>query len=594
MSASSQPIEEKKPVRCLIIQMARLGDSLQSLMALRAAKQLYPNLEIHFLCRESFSDAAKRTPWLKSVFTLSTEDLLGPYLRGEKDQKEALKNIARWLSPVINDPWDMVINWTFSEASSFLTCLIPARIKLGYTRRKDSSFYTPDGWSQYVQGVVQEHTPQNIHLTDILTTQLLTALQIHLGDPMPNGDSPVTSKSFFALTSQKKSARKILDDPTRKWIGIQLQGLPPTKWARLCSLILQRNPDWNLVLLGTEQDREKCAELLASLPLDSAGRTRVLDCVGETDFEQWVYTVGRCQWIFAADSAVIHLASVLGVRVLNISNPQKTYYIENGPYGNGHYVVLPLSLENHTASAEAVYAVWTYACQEWVHRRQISLQTHLSQLGWADQSLTTQAYRSTIRNAQEGGGVSYEPLISRQVDIQDWSAMVLGHIARAWYCGWVPEMGAEIVRESISPSLIQALRTVEDATQVLQKICEQACTTAQQLSKKGSSLRSEKLMNLEDREEIKKLGATLAELESLMDRVAHAQPQLKPFSKIAKVLMHNLKSDQLAELGRETAACYKRIYDGLSILQEWITHTLELVKPVSLPRTTLRSIGNEQ
>ena len=37
-----------QPIKCLVIQLARLGDTLQSLMALRAIHQYYPNLEIHF------------------------------------------------------------------------------------------------------------------------------------------------------------------------------------------------------------------------------------------------------------------------------------------------------------------------------------------------------------------------------------------------------------------------------------------------------------------------------------------------------------------------------------------------------------------
>src|SRR5690242_10522718 len=98
MSASSQGSSEKisqtstpaKPIRCLVIQLTRLGDTLQSLMALRAAKQLYPQLEIHFVARERFAAAAKRTPWIESVITLPTDELLGPVLKGDKEEKQAL------------------------------------------------------------------------------------------------------------------------------------------------------------------------------------------------------------------------------------------------------------------------------------------------------------------------------------------------------------------------------------------------------------------------------------------------------------------------------------------------------------------------
>ena len=42
--------------------------------------------------------------------------------------------------------------------------------------------------------------------------------------------------------------------------------------------------------------------------------------------------------------------------------------------------------------------------------------------------------------------------------IESWLAMVNGHIARSWYCGWVPPIGGEITREVISPPLVQKLR----------------------------------------------------------------------------------------------------------------------------------------
>src|SRR4051812_8204494 len=139
----------RKPIRCLVIQLARIGDTLQSLMALRAAKQLYPELEIHFIAREKFAVAAKRVPWIQNVITLPTDKLLSPMLSGEKNETEALADLARWLSPLVGQPWDFVVNWSYSDASSYLTALLPGRVKLGFTRRLDTSFTCADGWSHY-------------------------------------------------------------------------------------------------------------------------------------------------------------------------------------------------------------------------------------------------------------------------------------------------------------------------------------------------------------------------------------------------------------------------------------------------------------
>src|SRR5688572_12327873 len=104
MSENAPP----KKIRMLIIQLARVGDTLQSLMALRAAKQLYPQLEIHFLARERFASAIKRVPWLDNVITLPTDSLLGPVLVNPKNEGFALRDLARWSKPLINEPWDFV------------------------------------------------------------------------------------------------------------------------------------------------------------------------------------------------------------------------------------------------------------------------------------------------------------------------------------------------------------------------------------------------------------------------------------------------------------------------------------------------------
>src|SRR3954463_14173287 len=101
MSNSVTPPKPVAPIRCLVIQLARLGDTLQSLMALRAAKQLYPELEITFVARERFAAAASRVPWIAQVVTLPTDELLAPVLSGEKKDVEMIPELARWLAPLV-------------------------------------------------------------------------------------------------------------------------------------------------------------------------------------------------------------------------------------------------------------------------------------------------------------------------------------------------------------------------------------------------------------------------------------------------------------------------------------------------------------
>lgn len=594
MNTIQPALQPTAPVRCLVIQLARLGDTVQSLMALRAAKQLYPHLEIHFLVRENFASAAQRIPWIEKVITFPTADILGPLIIGEKNQAEALSHLAQWITPLTKSPWDIVVNWSFSESSSFMNGLIPSKIKLGYTRKPDTSFVGADGWSHYVQGIVQGQIQQNIHLTDILTTQLLTALQIHVGDPIPAGDSAVTSKSFFSLSLTPHSIANLIRDRSRKWLSIQVgagdeaKAWSPEKWAQFINLLTRHHPEYQFFLLGGLKDIPKANEILRSILQKDA----VTSIVGEANFDLWTSVIGRSQWLFSADTAAIHLASVLGTRVFNLSiGPVR--FRETGPYGNGHYVIASLD-PNGSPSAEAVYASWAYATDEWTHRRQTSLESHFDRLNLGEHLRAIRVFRSKIRSTQDGGGVVYESILKEPLSLEDWTSMVVGQIARSWYCGWVPPAGHELKRETIGPQLIQQLQQLKSSTEVLSKICKKGRRTALDLHQKSATLKSNKIMTIDHREEFYHLGQSLNELEALIGRLAQTHFPLKTFSQMVKVLMHHLKGDRLTDLGKETADCYQQLDEGVTILRNWIQQTLELVKLRPIRTASIQTLESPQ
>lgn len=594
MSLSQAPGKERPPIRCLVIQLARLGDTLQSLMALRAAQQLYPNLEIHFVARERFADAVRRVSWIKEVITLPTEEILGPILSGQGSQAQGIRDLARWIAPLAREPWDFIVNWTYSESSSYLTGLLPGRVKLGYSRRRDLSLSTSDGWSAFIQGAVQGGVRQNIHLTDILTTQLLTTLQIHVGDPQTDGNAPVTSKSFFDLELGERDPVANWKDHSRKWVAFQLGAGHPSKiwptanWVELAELILTKNPETNLVLLGGADDLATSREIVARAQSLPDGAKRVLPLTGETDFDLWASVTSRCQWLIAGDTAAVHLASVLGTRVLNLSlGPVR--WEETGPYGNGHYIIAPQT-QGGSIPARAAYGAWSYAAHEWSHRRQTPVTRHFEDLGFGESLDAIRILHSRIRSTSDGGGVTYESLNRPHLDLDTWMGLVVGHTARAWYCGWTPGVAKELERGMIGPGLIKDLRRLEESSELLGKVCEEAGKTAALLNSRSAKLRSDRVMRLGDRDELRDLGKKLMELDALIDRLGKAHSPLKFFAQMGKVLMHNLSGDNLAELGRESAESYRLLGEGVAILRDWLRSTLAKSRPTVVQPERMASV----
>lgn len=570
----------RKRIRCLVLQLGQAGDLLQSLMAIRAAKQLYPHLDVELVVRDKCEEIAARVPWIHSVTALP--DAL-------TENSQALASAAAWLAPLSQTPWDLLINWSYSESSSFLAGIIPSRIKLGYSRRSDASFSCSDGWSHYIQAIVHGGIRQNIHFTDILTTQALTALQIHFGEPTLDENVTGGSRGFFALklaTQELASLWPSWREPSRKWIGLYIgrdrsgsvmgsaraNGWTTEKWIRLATLILDRHPECGLLLLGTPADKARAQALLAACK-----SPRVASLVERTGFDLQASVIGRCQWIITEEASSAHLAGILGTRVVSLASADGPWR-ENGPYGNGHYIIA----SSKPLAAEAVYATWAYASSEWVHRRQFSLEKHFARLGWSDKMPDAGVHRARIRGTSDGGGVVYESLTERPLSVADWTSQVIGHIARAWYCGWLPPIGAELARAEIEPALMQTLRQLDESSAVLAKICDEAKRTARSLQQKCGTLKSEKVMGMRDRQAVTELGSKLTELDQLITRLASNHTPLLGFAYMSRVLMHNLKGSKLMELGRESAEAYQQLGQGVGILREWIRHTVDLAKPVAL------------
>jgi hypothetical protein len=142
-------------------------------------------------------------------------------------------------------------------------------------------------------------------------------------------------------------------------------------------------------------------------------------------------------------------------------------------------------------------------------------------------------------------------MLKRTLRASDWTAAALGHVARTWYGGWAPQTGQELQRELISPSLIQAIRHIDEAAAALAQICKEGERTANELAHKSSQIKSPRLMTIQDREIITGLGRKLAELDLLIERLGNAHEAMTPFARMSIVLMHNLPGIELAEIGKQ-------------------------------------------
>ena len=549
----------KRRYRCLVIQLGSGAEVVQSLMALKAVKQLYPNVDYHFLAQEEFADAPLAISWLSQVHLFPRKDLVA-----EKERR--LAAVAKWMAPFADEGWDFVFNWSTSNTSSYITTLVPSLIKYGLMRNKDLTTYMPDGWTQYRIGVSQEDAPQNIHLTDLLTTQMLTAFQIHLGEPENTGNQAVSSKNFFDSIADLERAQS--------QITVQIDGYEK-ELAKFCRYVLQKDPALTIRVLsrkGSGDTEEQFFEDLLSGSFDGTLLERVQFKRKTSDFDRLSHEMSSAEWLVSGDAEGVQIASVLGTRCLFIAKSFSDLY-KFGPYGNGHWIIQ----SDETVAAEDIYAAFEY-----IQEPGESLRSQFEKIGIESHYTKINLLSSTVRSPDTGGGASYQSINQSALTVKAWFSKVCGQIARQWYCGWVPPVEQEINREQLSPELVKELRESSESLKVLAQILDECLRTSGRLQQKSQRLKSEKLMSLEEREQIQALGNKLKELDALTDRMGRAKPMLAIFPNMQKVMMHNIQGQTISAMAGEAMEVYRMLADGTKTMADMVNHAISLSKPVAV------------
>jgi len=168
----------------------------------------------------------------------------------------------------------------------------------------------------------------------------------------------------------------------------------------------------------------------------------------------------------------------------------------------------------------------------------------------------------------------------------------MGHLARAWYCGWVPQVAGELTRENLSAALLQQIRVLKDPAQKLHDTCEAGILIAHQIEERSKTLASDRLMEVGERDDLQKLSLELQDIERKIETIVSEHRVLKGFAQMNKVMLHNLLGERLKDMARETAQCFQRTTEGLKILQAWIEQTLKIARPQAVKSGNVISLAS--
>lgn len=327
-------------MRILVLQLARLGDIYQTWPVLKALRRTYSGCELHLLTRAKYAAAAPGGGWLDRHWRLDSRDVLAPLVDERPDIGESLERLGRLCDDLRATGFDLIINLSFSPFSSYLTREIALEhsVVRGYTRFDDGYLSIPDDGSAYFYAQAGPGRWNRLHVTDLFA---------HVAG--------------VELCEEDWSVGRVCEphvSPTASaTVVIHVGASVPTKtlgwgtWLRIArGLAMARDAAVSprVVLVGSSDDAEIANRIMSDVPENA----RVTNRVGATDLDGLFRIIAGADLLIGGDSAPVHIASLCGVPVLNISLPTVSFW-ETGPRSAGSRI-LPMSSEDAVSPDEIV------------------------------------------------------------------------------------------------------------------------------------------------------------------------------------------------------------------------------------------------
>ncbi len=311
----------------LIIHLSRLGDTIQSLPAVKRLKEKEPGSRITYLGIEDFCTLLEGSPWIDRLVTVPWREIRGIMGENREGHADSLDRFLRRTSE-LGEGYDLLINLTHDWSSSYLSAAIKAEEKRGRIFSENDEIVVSGDWAKYLFAAARNRRDNLLNLVDI-----------YMGMAGVSG-SPVSAVLVTDPQQDLRCASLIkasASDHKGPVIGIQLganmevRRWPVENFVRLAEM-LKGEFDASIVLFGSPSERGLAEDFqrMALFP--------VLDLVGKTTIEELPSFFRGIDLLVSNDTGPIHIAAAVGTRVVGIFMATAFFGI-TGPYGAGHVAV---------------------------------------------------------------------------------------------------------------------------------------------------------------------------------------------------------------------------------------------------------------
>ena len=320
------PHEPTSESRELVIQLARLGDVVQSLPAVEALREAHPERILDILCPAPSAAVLARSGAIHRVIPWDGGEWRNWAGHWSENPVGTLHRVQAYLASLGELAYEHIYPLNQHARSLLITQLFSnpsAQAKQG--RGVEEGVHP---WKRYLRQVAEDRGNNRVHLADAWCGMC---------GVRPRGQAPVYEPTAVDLPQDLAP----IGGKEGRWVALVVgagesdRRVPPTTWGVWIREFLSQLPDGQVVLIGSGQERETGQAILETLPALLQGR--VWDATGRTNLNQLMYVLQQCRWVVGADTGPLHMGTLVGSRALGFYFSRARVH-ETGPYGEGHWV----------------------------------------------------------------------------------------------------------------------------------------------------------------------------------------------------------------------------------------------------------------
>ncbi|ODT45015.1 MAG: hypothetical protein ABS70_04135 [Nitrospira sp. SCN 59-13] len=320
------PHEPSPETRDLVVQMARLGDLVQTLPAIEALQQAYPERSLDVLCAAPLSGVLDAVRGIGRVIPWDGAQWRAWATRWHENPTATLQGMQNYLACFSDTTYERVYPLNQHERSHLMTQLFLRHSAREWEQDRIEARMRP--WAQHLRHVARERGSNRVHLADAWCGMC---------GVLPRGQAP----SCVPLAVDLPEDLAEIGERQGRWVALVTGAgetdrcVSPAVWSQWIREFLIQTQDGQVVLIGSGTEREAAQAILDSVPTLLHGR--VWDATGRTNISQLMLVLHRCHWVIGADTGPLHLGTLVGTRALGWYFSRARLH-ETGPYGEGHWV----------------------------------------------------------------------------------------------------------------------------------------------------------------------------------------------------------------------------------------------------------------